>query len=52
MVSGSECARFRETSSEEAWPLVYDGVSDPEGIWDSEESEVDRLLVNKGECRE
>ena len=49
MVSGSKCARFSETSSEEASPLVYDGGSDPDGISDSEECEVDRLLVNKGE---
>ena len=49
MVSGSECARFRETSSEEASPLVYNCGSDPDGIQDSEESEVDRLRVNKGE---
>ena len=32
MVLGSESARFRETSPEEASPLLYDGGSDPEGI--------------------
>ena len=49
MATGCKCACCMETSSEEASPLVYEGVSDPEGIWDGEESEVDRLLVNKGE---
>ena len=40
MSTGRKCACCREKSSEEGSLLVYEDVSDPEGIKDGEESEV------------
>ena len=40
MSTGCKCACCREKSSEEGSLLVYEDVSDPEGIKDGAESEV------------
>ena len=47
MASGYGYACVGETGSEEATPLVYEGISDSEGIQIGEESELDRLLFNE-----
>ena len=49
MASSLERACVEEFSPEEAIDYDYEGDSDPEGMSSSEESELDRLLIDEGE---